>query len=316
MKKIFISSSIILTTLFVLAGNTAFAEDKQVQLPPAGLTPESPFYFFDRLGERIQEFFTFNPKAKAKLQIEFAGERIAEIKVMVEEKGTHTEGINAAKSLLLANVAHAAEIINKEKSSGKDVSSLAKDIDDQFDAREKLLVQTFLDARAKLIAEHLDIRTKLLKDAQVSGDTAKISEIQNQLQNIENESNDLKDKKDEIKNSLDEEKKKIEENMNQEDQNQDKIDQNNENQQEQNQEGDQEESELNQAGKQGEQEMEQKGEQGNSELNQENGQEEDQSGSVQNGENGKIENSQNGKQSTQGVNQEGQQVQQGSTENR
>jgi len=268
MRKTFIHITFILTTLFVLASGTALAQKPQVTLPSAGLTPESPFYFLDRLGENLQQFFTFNPEAKAKLQIEFAGERIAEIKIMVEEKGTHTKGIDTAKSLLLANVAQAAEIVDQEKASGKDVTGLSKDIDNQFDAREKLLTQTFLDARARLIAEHLEIRTKLLKEAQTAGDTAQVAELTQQLNDIQNQANDLNDKKDEIKTSLRKEKKKIEENMDQKDQHQDQIDQNNEDQQEQNQEGDQGESELNQNGEQGEYEMEQKGEPGKSELNQ------------------------------------------------
>ncbi|MCR4342433.1 MAG: DUF5667 domain-containing protein, partial [Patescibacteria group bacterium] len=53
----------------------AFAQGTPVQLPSAGITPESSFYFLDRLGENLRQFFTFNPEAKAKLQIEFAGER-------------------------------------------------------------------------------------------------------------------------------------------------------------------------------------------------------------------------------------------------
>ncbi|MEK9183862.1 MAG: DUF5667 domain-containing protein, partial [Patescibacteria group bacterium] len=48
-------------------------------LPNAGLTPESPFYFLDKLGEALREFFTFNPEGKARLQIAFAAERVAEI---------------------------------------------------------------------------------------------------------------------------------------------------------------------------------------------------------------------------------------------
>ncbi|MEK7075516.1 MAG: DUF5667 domain-containing protein, partial [Patescibacteria group bacterium] len=111
MKKIFVSSIFALVTLFATVTGTAFAQNTQVTLPSAGLTPASPFYFLDRLGENLRQFFTFNPEAKAKLQIEFAGERIAEIKIMVEKKGVNAKGLAIAESLLKANVAYAAEIV-------------------------------------------------------------------------------------------------------------------------------------------------------------------------------------------------------------
>ncbi len=294
MKKTFTSSAVVLIALLVFTSSAAFAQDKQVTLPSAGLTPESPFYFLDLFGENLREFFTFNPEAKAKLQIEFAGERIAEIKVMVEKKGPKTKGIEKAKSLLVANVAHAADIIDQEKMSGKNVTQLAKEIDDQFDAREKLLTQTFLDAREKLIVQHKEIKDKLLKDARAAGDTAKVTELTQQLNDIENQANDLKDKKDEIKTSFRTEKKKIEQEMDQKDQQQDEKDQNQQDQLEQNQEGDQGEFELEQEGEQGENELEQKGEQGKHELEQKGQQgktEINQSGSK-----GKQENSATGTQ--------------------
>lgn len=265
MKKVFITVAV---SLFVLTGSIVSAQNGQITPPSAGLTPDSPFYFLDRLSENIRQFFTFGAEAKAKLQIEFAGERVSEIKVIVEKKGPQDKGIDKAKALLLGNVAYAAELVNQEKASGKDVTQLAKDIDEQFDARDKLLAQTFLDARAKLAAEHKNIKEKLLKDAQVAGDTAKVTELTQQLNDIENQANNLKDKKDEIKKSLRDEKKKIEENMNQEDQQQDEKDQNDEDQLEQNQEGDRGEFELEQEGEQGETELEQKGEQGKNEIEQ------------------------------------------------
>lgn len=248
----------------------AFAQSQPVVLPAAGITPESPFYFLDRIGENLRQFFTFNPEAKARLQLEFAAERISEIKAMAEQKGLHTKGIDEAKSLLLANVALAADIVNQGKVSGKDIKSFAKELDDEFNAREKLLSQTFLDARAKLIVEHLDIRSKLLKDAVAAGDTARVAELTKQLSDLKDEAQNLQDKKDEIKSSFRDEKKKLEDNLDQKDLEQSQINQENQDQQELNQEGEQGEAELNQEGDQGDSQMGQGGEQGKSDKN-ENG---------------------------------------------
>ncbi|MDA1337149.1 MAG: DUF5667 domain-containing protein [bacterium] len=74
MKRIVISSML---AAFLLGGVASAKE--QTVLPNPGITPESPFYFLDRIGEALQEFFTFNPEGKARLQITFAAERVAEI---------------------------------------------------------------------------------------------------------------------------------------------------------------------------------------------------------------------------------------------
>lgn len=200
-----------------------FAQSSQTTLPSAGLTPESSFYFLDRLGENLRQFFTFNPEAKAKLQIEFAGERIAEIKVIVEEKGVNAKGLAIAESLLQANVAYAAEIVSEEKTSGKDVSALAKTLNDEFDARDKLLEQTFKDAKAQLKVQRKEIKTNLLAEARRVGDTAQIAVLEAQLKDIDGQIDALGQKKDQLENSLQGEQKNIEREMSAADQEKEEI---------------------------------------------------------------------------------------------
>jgi len=203
----------------------ALAQSPQVVLPSAGLTPESPFYFLDRLGENLRQFFTFNPEAKAKLQIEFAGERIAEIKVIVEEKGIDAKGLAIAQALLQSNVAYAADIVNEEKVSGKDVSALAKTLNDEFDARDKFLEQTFKDAKMQLKAERKEIKTNLLAEARRVGDTAQIVILEAQLKDIDRQIDVLGQKKDQLENSLQDEQDKIEDEMSDDDQKKEEIQQ-------------------------------------------------------------------------------------------
>lgn len=225
MKKTFRFSTFVLAVLFMFASGTAFAQSPQAALPSAGLTPESPFYFLDRLGENLQQFFTFNPEAKAKLQIEFAGERIAEIKIMVEKKGVNAKRLAIAESLLQANVAYAAEIVNGEKTSGKDVTTLAKTLNDEFDARDKLLEQTFKDAKAQLKARRKEIKTNLLAEARRIGDTTQIAALEAQLNDIDGQIDALGQKKDQLENSLQNEQKNIEKEMNKADQEKEETEQ-------------------------------------------------------------------------------------------
>lgn len=240
MKRRLIAVPAITIGLFMTYG-VALAQSPEVILPSAGLTPENPFYFLDRLEEEIQQFLTFDLEAKARLQIEFASERIAEIEVLVEKSEPNGKGIEKARELLLGNVAYAAELINQEKASGKDVASLAKDLDDEFDAREKLLTKTFLAARERLLVQRKEIKDTLLKDAQAAGDTQKIAELTKELIAIENQILALKDTTDVIKKDFRIEKEKIEQEMDLEDQKEDTLEQHQEDKEDQ---ADLEEQEL------------------------------------------------------------------------
>mgnify|MGYP001601475809 CR=1 FL=1 len=156
MKKSFITTVVLMASLLVFTGGTVFAQNQQVALPSAGLTPESPFYFFDKFGEAMRSFFTFNPEGKAHLQITFASERVAEIKIILETKGVEAKGLEVAKSRLQAHLANAASIVVDQKAEGKDVSSLAKELDDEFESPKSALEQTFKEQeQAKSLVQQL-----------------------------------------------------------------------------------------------------------------------------------------------------------------
>jgi hypothetical protein len=76
--SIILISCLLLTSL--LLSGTAYAQDEE--LPDPGITPDSPFYFFDTLGKNIGLFFAFGPEAKARKALQYAEERLAEAQVM------------------------------------------------------------------------------------------------------------------------------------------------------------------------------------------------------------------------------------------
>jgi hypothetical protein len=83
LSGIFLVGIILVTTLF---SGAAYAQDEG--LPSPGLTPDSPFYFFDKLGKDISMFFTFGSEAKAKKSLQYAAERLAEAQQMASENKT------------------------------------------------------------------------------------------------------------------------------------------------------------------------------------------------------------------------------------
>jgi len=59
---------------------------QETELPDPGVTPDSPFYFFERIFEGIGTFFTFGDLNKAARYVALASERMAEAKVMADRE--------------------------------------------------------------------------------------------------------------------------------------------------------------------------------------------------------------------------------------
>ncbi len=197
-------------SLFV-APFLVFAQTQSV-LPNAGLTPENPFYFFDRFGETLQEFFTFNPEAKAHLQITFAAERVAEIKVILETKGIEAKGLEIAQSRLQKHLANAATIVTDQKAEGKDVSQLAKDLDNEFEAPKTALEQTFKDGKLALKAKEDELKAKI-KETRRANDTTQIETLIKQLADTKVQKELLDQKENDNEETIDQEGDHIDEAM-------------------------------------------------------------------------------------------------------
>lgn len=189
-KKLIVISLLFIGLLFTQAPLKAQIQDSLPELPAAGLTPNSPTYFLERAAEAIGEFLTFNTEAKAKLQAERALERIAEVKAMLAEKEVSPKGLNIALEKLQANVAKAAELVQKEQQKGQDVSKLAKELDTDFEVRERLLKRTLEEKEDQLELvfkqQKLELKKQLI-GAKATGDAQKVGEIVLALDKLEQE---------------------------------------------------------------------------------------------------------------------------------
>lgn len=188
--KLIIISLLFVGLFFAQAPLKAQAQDPLPELPGAGLTPNSSLYFLERAAEAIGEFLTFDTEAKAKLQAERALERIAEVKAMLAEKEVNPNGMNIALDKLQANIAKATEIIKEQQQKGHDVSKLSKELDTDFEVRERLLKRTLEEKESQLELafkeQKLELKKQLL-DAKANGDAQKVGEIVLALDKLEQE---------------------------------------------------------------------------------------------------------------------------------
>jgi len=76
----------------VLIGSLLFSTHvyaQENQLPDPGITPDSPFYFFDNFGKNVGLFFAFGPNGKARKALEYARERLSEARAMANQNDTN-----------------------------------------------------------------------------------------------------------------------------------------------------------------------------------------------------------------------------------
>lgn len=205
-------TAVFVTVSLLFAGGTAFAQGQSTSLPSAGLTPESPFYFIDKLGETLREFFTFNPEGKARLQITFAAERVAEIKIILETKGVEAKGLEIAQSRLQAHLSNAATIVIEQKSEGKDVSKLAKELDDELDGPKSALKEAFRAEKRALEVKEKELKAKI-REARQAGDTAQVEALVKELGEVKAQKELLELKEDEQEEALEKEEERLEEEM-------------------------------------------------------------------------------------------------------
>lgn len=190
---------------------TTYAQNQTV-LPSAGLTPESSFYFLDRLGEALQRFFTFNPEARARLEITFAAERISEIRVVLLDKGIEANGLAVAEAGLQGNLSRAAEIVTAEKTKGNDVSKLASALNNEVDQNKELLKGVFEEQKQALEIKEDQLKAAL-REARQSGDTAKVELLTKELQDLKFQKEALDQKEGEDEDIIGAENEKLENQM-------------------------------------------------------------------------------------------------------
>lgn len=128
-KKIFLA---FIVGFALLASSGAAAKTDMDALPDAGITPDSAFYFFDRLGDwaRVNVFF-FSPARKARAMADVAEERLAELKEMAAKA---PEKIEIIKELR----ADADEMIGRANSAADNMGENKKSAAELLEKLDKL----------------------------------------------------------------------------------------------------------------------------------------------------------------------------------
>lgn len=193
LKILFIPSLIFTSAFFVNAGILIAHEGEDLDphdeeilmdLYAPRLTPESPFYFIKRITETVQEFVTRDPEARARLGVRLAAERVAEIRVMLEEKGVEARGLEVAERRLAVHTEKVVKIIDKRKEAGEDVAELAGEIEEKLHEQRTALRVVFEESQEKIVEKRIEIQEKIAQ-AIGDGDTREELLLNEELKKIE-----------------------------------------------------------------------------------------------------------------------------------
>lgn len=170
----------------------------QIVFPPvtagAGfILPDSPLFFLDQVFQEIRLLLAFTPERRARTHALIAGERLAELRIMLARNNLN--GVDTVLSNLTNEVSEMAVNLSDAASSGKNVSLLAKELNEAIKAQRKIL-NILEDQTEGVLKLQLKTARKALKIAKV--------EIEDELpeDDLENEIED--DVNDEIEEAVEE----------------------------------------------------------------------------------------------------------------
>ena len=170
----------------------------QIVFPPvtagAGfILPDSPLFFLDEIFQEVRMFLAFTPERRAKTRALIAGERLAELRIMFSRN--NSEAVVNTLSKLTEEINQMSANLSDAASSGKDVSLLAKELNETIKAQRKVLnvLEHQTDGVLKL---QLKVTRKALKIAKV--------EIEDELTEDDLENEIEEDVDDEIEEAVEE----------------------------------------------------------------------------------------------------------------
>lgn len=196
-KRIAIILSLLLTFILVLsapvviyAHHRAKVLGESTSLPelsiqptvegPGLLLPDSPFFFLDQVKQSARTFLAFTPEAKAKVHTSVAGERMAELRFMLARN--NRKGMEIALQGISDSFQAAAEDVAQAQLSGRNVSVLAKTINDDIKLKQKSLDS--LEAKATgQVRKQVEAVSEALVEAKVQvEESLPEADIQNEIQ--------------------------------------------------------------------------------------------------------------------------------------
>lgn len=126
---------------------------------PGFLLPDSPIFFIDQLKQEVRLLLALKPEQKAKVHNAVAGERLAELQLMLAKN--NPVGVRIALQGISDNLKAAANDVTVAKLTGRNISLLAKEINDSIKEKQKSLSSLEKEALGELKAQVMAAKESL-----------------------------------------------------------------------------------------------------------------------------------------------------------
>lgn len=104
---------------------------------PGFILPDNPLFFMDRIKQEFRLLLAFTSEQKVKIHNSVAGERLAELQIMLAKN--NVPGIRIALQGISDNLKAASEDLADAKLTGRNINLLAKEINDSIKEKQKSL---------------------------------------------------------------------------------------------------------------------------------------------------------------------------------
>ncbi len=132
---------------------------------PGFILPDSPFYSLDKVYQRIRLALIFTADNRARLHNQIAGERLAELRVMMHRN--NTKGIDSALFELSHESLAAANELKDASAQGRNIKQLASDINETLRRHQSVLYDVASQMTETSIGEKIYITANSVRDAQL-----------------------------------------------------------------------------------------------------------------------------------------------------
>ena len=146
---------------------------------PGLILPDSPFFFFDQLKQEVRLFFAFSPEAKAKIHAAVAGERLAELRLMLLKN--NPDAIKTDLNGVSVNLGKAADNIVAAQLTGRNIKDLAKIINDDIKRKQEVLDILEAESDGELKALVTSVQSSILESKVRVEDSLSEDELENEI---------------------------------------------------------------------------------------------------------------------------------------
>lgn len=126
---------------------------------PGFLLPDSPIFFLDQLKQEVRLLLALTPEQKAKVHNAVAGERLAELQLMLAKN--NVAGVRVALQGVSDNLKAASDDVANAKLTGRNINLLAKEINDSIKEKQKSLSSLEKDATGEVKAQVMAAKESL-----------------------------------------------------------------------------------------------------------------------------------------------------------